>query len=288
MKMKKVSVTILAMLTYTLIFAQPPKSTPASTGKIILTTGQKIIVESNVTIEANLSMGMELSSNSVSENYLEVKNSTNKNYTISNTLTKLKVDMNMMGQSTNYDSEKKGENNSDIAKAFDEKLNIPVDIIIDNSTGMAIPDDKKGNIKGEDLENQMQGLLNMFAESTDNAVVSAAFALIPAGKKLGDTWSDSTVAKELKTINTYTLKSVTNNEAVIQLDALSTAVSKLEMQGMEIEFKSNSKTSGEIITDISSGMVKKRVSKADITGSFQLMGQDVPITANASSTSIYK
>jgi hypothetical protein len=286
--MKKVSVSILAIISYTLIFSQSPKLTPAFTAKIILTTGQKITVESNVTIEANLSMGMELSSNSVSENYLEVKNSTDKNYTISNTLTKLKVDMNMMGQSTNYDSEKKAENNSDIAKTFDEKLNNPVDIIIDNTTGMAIPDDKKENKKGEDQENQMQGLLNMFAESTDNAVVSAAFELIPFGKKVGDIWSDSTVAKDIKTINTYTLKSVTNNEAVIQLDAFSTAVSKLDMQDMEIEFKSNSKTSGEITTDISSGKVKKRVAKADITGSFQLMGQDVPITANASSTSIYK
>ena len=286
--MKKTGITLLCILTSTLIFAQTGSTKPVVTGKILLPTGQKIIVESNITIEADLSMGMQMSSNSTSENLLEVKKSTDKDYTISSTLTKVKVNMNMMGQPTNYDSEKKEDNNSDIAKTFEDKLNKPVDITIDNATGIAIKDDKKVKKTDIDEENPMNGLLSMFAESTDDAVVSGAFELIPQGKSIGESWSDSTIAKDMKTVRTYTLKSVTGTEALIQVDAVTTAVNKLDLQGMEMEFKSNTKTTGEIITDISTGQVKKKDTKSDITGSFQLMGQDVPITAKSTSTSTYK
>jgi hypothetical protein len=286
--MKKIIVTLLCILSTTLIFCQPTVTRPAVTSKIVLSKGQKIIVESNITLEANLSMGMELSSNSTSENTLEVKNSTSKNYIISSTLTKLKVNMDMMGQPTSYDSDKKEESSSDIAKTFDEKMNKPVDVTIDNTTGIAVMDDKKEKKDDNDDENPMTGLLNMFAESTDDAIVSGAFELIPRSKGIGESWSDSTVEKNHKTIRTYTLKSVTGNEALIQLDAVTTAANKVDVQGMEMEFKSDTKTTGEIITDITTGQVKNKKTKSDITGSFQLMGQDVPITAKASSTSTYK
>ena len=285
--MKKTVITLLCIFTSSLLFAQTG-STKAATKKIILPGGQKIIVESNITIEADLSMGMAINSNSTSQNLLEVKSSTDKTYTISNTLTKVKVNMNMMGQPTTYDSEKKDDNNSDIAKSFEDKLNKPVDITIDNVTGVAIKDDKKVKEKSADDENPMNGLLGMFAESTDEAVVSGAFELIPGGKAVGESWLDSTIAKDMKTVRTYTLKSVTGNEALIQLDVITTAANKLEVQGMEMEFKSNTKTTGEIVTDITTGQVKKKDTKSDITGSFQLMGQDVPITAKATSASTYK
>ena len=57
---------------------------------------------------------------------------------------------------------------------------------------------------------------------------------------------------------------------------------------MEFEVKSETKTNGEIVTDIATGLVKKRTNVAEITGSIQMMGQDMPISARATTTSIYK
>jgi hypothetical protein len=285
--MKKTGILLLGIFTTTLIFAQPGTNKLA-TEKIIVAPGQKIIVASNISVEADLSMGMQISSTSTSENLLEAKSSTDKTHTLSNTLTKVKVNMNMMGQPINYDSEKKEENNSDIAKTFEDKLNKPMDVTIDNVTGMALKNDKKIKEKNADDENSMNGLLNMFAENSDDAVVSGAFELIPQGKNVGDTWIDSTVSKDTRTVRTYTLKSVTGNEALIQQDVVMIAANKLDFQGTEMEFKSNTKTTGEIIIDITTGQVKKKDTKSDITGSFQLMGQDVPITAKSSSSTTYK
>lgn len=286
--MKKAVIALLSIFATTLSLAQPGLTKPASAGKIVIAPGQKITVASSISVEADLSMGMQLNSTSTSENLLEAKSSTDKTYTISNTLTKVKVNMNMMGQPTNYDSEKKEGNNPDVAKAFDDKLNKPVDITIDNITGAVVKDDKNVKEKTGDDENTLNGLLDMFAENSDDAVVSGAFELIPQGKNIGDSWVDSTVSKDMKAVRTYTLKSITGNEALIQLDVITTATNKLDVQGMEMEFKSNTKTTGEIVTDISTGQVKKKDTKSDITGSFQLMGQDVPITAKSSSTTTYK
>jgi len=282
--MKRILITLLAVFSTTLIFSQTIKPSD----KIVLATGQKITVQSNISLEASLSPGMDLTSTSATENALEVKNRSDKNYTISSTTTKLKVDMNMMGQATNYDSEKKEVPGTDIEKALAEKLNKPVDIVIDNTSGTAITEMKTDKKNDEDDGDPLGNMLSMFADNSDDAVVTSAFELVPRGKNVGDTWSDSAISKEIKTIRTYTLKSITGTEALIQLDALTNALNKIELQGMEIEFKSETKTTGEIITDVSTGLVKKKTTESNITGSFQLMGQEMPISAKATSTITYK
>ena len=287
--MKKTSISLVGLFITSVIFAQtfsPAKSTTA--GKIILTPGQKIVIQNLTTLEASFGMGMDLNSNSINENLLEVKNSLNKTYTLTNTLTKVKLDMNMMGQANSYDSENKEDNSSDIAKLFEGQLNKPVDITIENSTGQVITDKKTKQTDTENEANPMQGMIDMFTENSDEAVVSGAFELIPAGKKTGDVWMDTTVTKEMKAIRTYTLKSVSQDETVIQVDAIITAANKLDFQGMEFEIKTETKLTGETVANATTGLVKKRTTQSEVTGSFQLMGQDMPITAKTNTTSIYK
>jgi hypothetical protein len=234
-------------------------------------------------------MGMELTSNSATVNSLEVKNTTPNNYTISNALTKMKVNMNMMGQSNTYNSDNKEGNNEDMAKIFDEKMNKQIDVLLDNKTGAATTEKKKDK-KADDVDDAdpTAGLLKMFADNSDEAIVAGAFEIVPTGKSVGDNWADSTTDKDTKMVRTYTLKSITGNEAVIESVIVATGKNKLNFQEMEFEVKSETKTNGEIITDISTGSVKKRTSVADITGSIQMMGQDMPISAKATMTSTYK
>ena len=280
--MKRIYVSLISLAVAAVAFSQP-------TGKIKIAIGQKIVVENTTDIQASLAMGMELTSTSTSVNTLEVKSSTPNNYIISNTLTKLKMNTNMMGQPTNYDSENKAGNNEEMSKVFDDKLNMPVDITIDNTTGLAVVEKKKQKQADVDETNATADLMKIFSDNaSEDAIVSGAFEMVPKGKSVGESWADTATSKDMKTIRTYTLKSVSGNEAVIQANVVSTAVNKLNFQEMEFEVKSETKTNGEIITDISTGLVKKRTSIADITGSIQMMGQDMPISAKATSTNIYK
>ena len=285
--MKKICFLSIALLAATFVFSQNAAVKPVSTGKILLKEGQKIIAVNTSTAEADMGMGMQLTSNSSTENTLEVKTSADKNYTITSTLTKMKLDFNMAGQATSYDSEKNPNPTSDMEKSLAEKLNKPVDIILDNTTGTTSLKEKKQKTD-EENDNPMAGLINSFGESSDDAVVAGAFELVPAGKKVGDSWTDSTKEKDMTTVRTYTLKSITGNDALIQLDAVITASNKLDFQGMEFEFKSTTKSASEIITDIATGQVRSKNTKSDITGSIQVMGQDMPVTAKVTSSSTYK
>jgi hypothetical protein len=281
--MKRIYTSVVCLTISGLAFAQ-------TSVKIKLAKGQKIVVESTADIAASLTMGMEMNSNSVTVNALEVKNSNTSNYIISNTLTKLKMTSNMMGQANNYDSENKAGNDEQMAKIFDDKLNKPVDVTVDNTTGLAVAEKKKEK-KADDADdtNPMADMMKIFSDNaSDDAIVSGAFEIIPKGKSIGDSWADSATAKDMKTIRTFTLKSISENEAIIQSNIVLTAVNKLDFQGMEFNIKSETKTNGEIVTDISTGLVKKRTSVADITGSIPMMGQDMPISAKVTSTTIYK
>ncbi len=260
---------------------------PQATGKIQLKNGQKILVSGTMSVEADLGMGMQMTSSSTSENSLEVKNSSDKDYTITSTLTKLKMDLNMAGQSSSYDSEKNPNPTSDMDKSLAEQLNKPVDVILDNTTGKASLKEKPKKTDEED-SNPMAGMMGAFAQSTDDAVVSGAFELVPPGKKVGDSWTDSTKEKDMTTVRTYTLKSLSGNDAVIQVDAVINASNKLDFQGMEMEFKSTTKSSSEITTDINTGNVKSKNTKSDITGNIQIMGQEMPVTAKVNTANTYK
>lgn len=277
--MKRIYVSFICLVITGLTFAQPLK----------LTNGQKIVIESSTDIQASLTMGMELTSSSAAVNSLEVKNGTTDNYSISSTLTKMKVNMNMMGQSNSYNSDNKDGNNEEMAKIFDEKMNKQVSVLVDNKTGIVTAEKKKDK-KADDVDNAdpTAGLMTMFADNSDEAVISSAFEIIPKGKSVGDSWADTTTAKDMKMIRTNTLKSINGNEAVIQSVIVSTGKNKLNFQEMEFEVKSETKTNGDIVMDISTGLVKKRTNVADITGSIQMMGQDMPISAKATTTSTYK
>ncbi|HEX2683310.1 MAG TPA: DUF6263 family protein [Ferruginibacter sp.] len=279
--MKKIYLPLAFLFISIIAFAQ-------NGSKIKVAPGQKIVVENSTEIQASLPMGMELSSNSNSINALEVKNSTDRDITISNTLKKMKVNMNMMGQAGSYDSQNKEGNNEEMAKIFDDRLDKPVDIVVDNRTGTVVSDTKKENKASGGAALPVDDLLKMFSDVSDNGIVSGAFELIPAGKNVGDSWSDSSVTKDMKLVRKFTLKSVNGNEAVIDVEVVSNDVSKLNFQEMEFEVKKQSKTKGEITADPNTGLVSKRTSNAEISGTIQMMGQDTPVSAKTSSTSIYR
>jgi Family of unknown function (DUF6263) len=286
--MKKHIFLFAGILASNIAFCQTGANKPMLTNKIVLNKHQKIEALTNVSMEASLSQGMDIVNKTSSVNVMEVKDSTTGFYTITNTLTKLKVDMEMMGQSNNFDSEKKEDLESEVGKNFAGRLNKPQDVIINNITGKDTAETKKVVKKEDDESNPTGGLLSMFADNSNEATVTGAFELIPQGKNVGDSWSDSSNTKDLKVTRNFTLKSITGNEAIIQINIVMDANNTVELQGMSMEFTSNTKTTGEIITDIMTGQVKQRTTVSDITGSFQVMGQAVPVTAKASSTTTYK
>jgi len=236
-------------------------------------------------------MGMDATSSSTSENALEVKEVTDKNYTISSVLTKIKLSMDSPGGATSYDSEKKEDQNTDMGKSMSEKLNKLTDVTIDNTTGVPLSSPKPQPKKDDESDaNPMSSVLNMLGDGggSDESVVAGAFQLIPNGKKPGDSWLDSTIEKDVKVRRTYNFKSIADSGAVVQLNTTIESSGTVTMMGVSMAMTTTTQTTSDILVDAATGIVKRKTTEANVTGNMQVMGQDVPITAKANTVSIYK
>jgi hypothetical protein len=280
--MKRIFIILIGVLSVNLAVAQVPAS------KIALAKGQKIQGEMTMTTEASL-MGMDVQSSSSSQISLEVKTVMPTSFIFNNTLQKLKMNMDMPGKTMSYDSEKPEDQGSDLGKAFGSKMNVPVEVTVDNTTGKMIDEQKDVEEKTDDTPaDPMESMMQLFGAANDVDPVSGAFIVLPQGKKIGDSWSDSTVAKNSKTVRTYTLKSIDGKEAVVQVNTTTDATGDVEMMGTQMNVVTNAKTTGDITTDISTALVKKKNMTTETTGNLQVAGQDIPISSKTIFTATYK
>jgi hypothetical protein len=279
--MKVFCIAIICTLGAATSFAQ------TTTGKITLAKGQKLSADLNAIVEGNL-MGMEISSTTASKMDIEVKDITAATTTMISTLRKLKLDadMGMLGKSQNYDSEKPEDQNSELGKAMGGAINKPSELIIDNTTGKPVAEKKTASPERED-DNSMEGMMQMFGGS-NNPGAEGAILLIPQGKKAGDTWADSSVVKDAKTVNTYSITSINGTEAVIHISSVSNGTSEMDSPQGKLSITTASTTTGDIITDINSSLVKSKKMITDMQGNIEMMGQEVPLTSKTTLTVTYK
>lgn len=259
--------------------------------QVKLTKGQQITITSTVTQDMDMGMGMQMKNNSSTSSVLEVKDADNKNYNAVYKLTKLNMTFDGMGQQQSYDSEKAEDKDSELGKSVGDKIGKEVKVTIDKNTGkatsekIAVPEKKE-----EDEDNPLAGMMDMFgAKESETAITESVFFLIPAGKKVGDSWSDSVNVKEtMKGIKTFTLKAMNGNDATIAIFSKMEGKQNVEVQGMQIDINISAKTEGEMLVDIKTSLMKKSSRVADITGNMDMMGQSMPLTSKMTEITEYK
>lgn len=277
--------TIPALLFSTFAFAQQPAQ------KIVLSKGQKITIADSVTmsiVQEAMGQSMEIPGNTYTTTLLEVKETAADKNTITSTMKKVSFYMNMMGQEMNYDSDNPTAGNADAAKAYEEKLNKPETVII-SASGKVIKDEKASPEKketGNDAAGSVDMIKGLGSAASDN-VAETAFMILPEGIKKGSSWSDSSMVEGVKTNRTYIIKSLENNIAVVTLLGVLSGSRKMELQGMEMNMAIGGKIEGEIIMDISTGMIKKRTTVLEPNNSIEVMGMSVPVTGKITTVTTY-
>ena len=261
-----------------------------TSGKLLLVKGQKIQIDNNIKSVINQEMmgqAIEIIIDANMIHQLEVKDKKTGSYMLSSTLTKLTTNGNAMGQEIKFDSDKKADIESETGKALKDQLNVNKEVEIDENAHVinGIKKDVKaaGGVQLMDMVNNITG-----GNADESNGASAAFEILPAGKKIGDSWTDSTITDELKTYRSYTLKQLTGNDATITLNGKQITKKKIEQQGMEINVNMEGKLSGEELVDISSGLVKNRTLVMDGTGTAEVMGQSIPVKTKITTTTNVK
>jgi len=132
----------------------------------------------------------------------------------------------------------------------------------------------------------MNNVIGGGSDESNGAVM--AFDVIPKGKKVGDSWSDSSVTDDMKIYRSYTIKEMNGNEATVTLTGKQVTKKKVEQQGMEINVNMEGKLSGEGIVDMSTGLVKQRTTVMDGVGTAEIMGQSMPVTTKVTTITTVK
>ena len=271
-----------------LFFALSISTLCVNAQQIKLEAGKKITSVSTADMDMDMGMAGQMKIKTSTTNVLSVTGSDDQNYKGTNTITKMTMSQEGMGQSTEFDSDKKTDRDSEIGKAVGKELDKSIKILIDKSTGIASESNPEKAAAPEADSNPMAGMMGGLGDKTAAAMVSSAFLLIPQGKKIGDKWLDSSTEAGMKVVRNYELQSLTKDEATVLLKTVSKAVISKEVQGMQMEMNMNTTAQSIIKTNILTGLVKKNSTTGTVEGTLDMMGQSMPISMKMSSEVVFE
>jgi hypothetical protein len=250
--------------------------------KINVAKGLKYVVETssktNSTAEA---MGQTIENNNDTKTTTayEITTLTDKDITLTSTITKIGMEMSMMGQSMNYDSDTKNSN-SPLAKAISPIVNKTRSITLD-SKGTIINQDK---LELGLPEAAMAGTSFGTEHTTDLFIP----ALIGKELKINESFTDVATYKkdkyESRDSGTYKINAVENGIASITYSGTQKITTVLEQMGMEMNSTSNNTITTELQMDVKTGMIITKASVIAAVISIDAGGMTIPGTAKTTIT----
>ena len=265
----------------------PASGQAAKKEGIQLTAGQKVNVTAVTTTDADMSMGMNMKNSNTTTSVFQVISVDDSSYKISNTVTKMKMSMDMMGQSTTYDSEKPEDANSDMGKAVADKINKTDTFSLHRTKGTT---KRLSKLTGDpEADNPLMGIMEAFGGGSDSdPSLESGFYVLPSGKKVGDTWADSTIVKTMKTVKHYKLLSLDNNIATVEVKGTTSGTGDMDLKGTSMSFTMDAKSKGQMVVDVETSRVRNVTNDADVNMNMEVMGQTMPVTSKTNSTITYQ
>lgn len=250
---------------------------------IKLEKGKKIISKTVMSMDMDMGMGGAMKMANNTTNLLEITGIDDKNYTSTNTVTKITSTSQMMGKDMNYDSDKKEDRDGEMGKAFGKMLNKPTTVNIEKATGKAteVAAVTKEKEEVEEDGNPFAGLMGG-SEKAAEAATAAAFFVLPTDKKVGDKWSENTEIQGLKAVKNYELKSIVDGLATIIIKNTGKGTVTKEAKGMQIEIEMETTGENTMTVNTKTGLVKRNAGTTDVSGTMNVMGQSMPMTIKSS------
>lgn len=279
--MKKIALVIL-------IFSAVTASAQMVTKKVGLAKGQQLEQQSrmqvNMTQEA-MGQTVELKMEGDVTSVVEVKDAVASGFDISNTIKKVMMNMNMMGQDMKFDSDKSEDFDGQLGQAFKGKINVPREFSVSKDGIITKMKTKIDSL--DDGGGMMGGMMSAAMENEKEGAAFQSIANIPAkGIKVGESWNDSTIDKVARTYTTYTLKEVTGGNGLVTLSSNMAVSREVEQQGMTIQVEMTGTTIGEYTFDVATGIIKRRKYTSKSSGTLGVAGQSMPMNIETTVESV--
>ena len=249
-----------------------------------LETGKKITSTTTTSLNMDMGMGGQMKVDGSTKNLIEITGADEKNYNAKSTTVKMTMSQNGMGQTVNFDSDKKEDRETVAGKEMSKMLDVPSTVMIDKYTGKVTETNKKVIVADE--TNPMASLMGN--ANLAEASTAGAFFYIPIGKKIGDKWVDSVNEAGMKGLKNYELKNIVDNVATIAITTKSKGTISKEAQGMQFEIAMDGIGNGIILVNTKTFLVKKSTLNNDVNGTLDMMGQSLPITIKSFTSTVFE
>jgi hypothetical protein len=247
----------------------------------------EMTVKSTISQQAmGQSIDIDINANAIHD--FKVTNSTEDNTTLNHSIRHISFLFDGMGQKKNFDSDLEKDQNSQSGKPVMELLSKKYDIIIDTSgkTMVAVPE----KIQLSAGNNQMAFISGMLKEiftlvQPPAKGTACFFKVLPdTGAVFKRPWTESYINESGKFDAAYTISDINDSTIVVDFAANSVTVSKLEMMGGETTTTLNNKSTGKIILDRSTGIMKEKTFETNSSGNAETSFGTLPLTSKTTTT----
>lgn len=262
MKILSAPLLVAAILSGSVNYAQT--KVPVKAGEKIHST---INTVNNMT-QTMMGQEMKIVTNVTMTVQTEVKE-TNPDIHLSSVVTKLTFKNEAMGQSMDFDSDKKEDMDGQVGQTMKGFIGTPNDIFI-AADGKLV--EKKKDAAA--TESVLGGDINDIAPEL--------LLAIPASLKAGDSWTEeNNKDADNKRKIVYTIQSISSNEAVIGFTGEESTKKPKSIQGMTATISSTNNYKGTLTVDTTSGVIKEKKTSIEGKGETAVMSQTIPFSISA-------
>lgn len=260
-------------------------------GRLKFEQGQVLGIQLQVqTTIAQQAMGqaIDFTVDAAGNHSYKVTNSTEDNSTLNHQVNRVSFTFDGMGQKRSFDSDKEADMKGMFGKPMKELLEKKYDIIVDPSgkTLMALPEKitlTAGDSRMAIITNMLQDIFELVQPPAKGS--ASFFKVLPdteTGK--GEPWTESHTNERGKFDAAYSISDINDSTIVVDFAASSVTVTKAEMMGSETTTTLNSKSSGKIILDRVTGIMREKTFTTEANGNTESSFGTLPLTSKSTTT----
>lgn len=244
-------------------------------------------VKTTITQQA-MGQAIDFTVDAAGDHFFAVTNATDDNNTLKHGVKRIQFSFDGMGQKNKFDSNNEKDLKGQFGKPIKELLDKKYDMVIDQSgkTLMVLPE--KFEMTGTDsrmmlISGMMKDVFNVAMPPKKGS--NSFFKVLPETETgIGEPWSESSTTDEGKFDAAYSISDINDSTIVVDFATSSVTVTKAEMMGSETITTMNNKSTGKIILDRTTGIMKEKTETTESNGNTETSFGTLPVTSKTVTT----
>ncbi|NTS41500.1 hypothetical protein HRG84_11350 [Flavisolibacter sp. BT320] len=244
--------------------------------KLTLSKGQMLEVVTNLTVTAQSMMGPSSGTITIADTYT-VNDATAGKYTLVKTPKHIKMDFSVGGQAIKLDSDNPNDLTGPMGQPVKEIMSQKHEFTID-AAGTVVAVKGGEAAKEASAESNMMAMLlpGLDGSGLPKVGTPSVFQVLPSYEVgTGDTWRDSVNTNDNKYKSVYKVKSITDQEVLVDFETEGTTVTSQETMGMKIGVNAASKVTGNVVIDKATGIIKQKTTTNNTESTMNLSGNEM-------------